>query len=157
MKKLLILLLGVGLAINAELSPLDEALLVAVRGERLNEAAELIIAGANVNLSFMETPVIFLASSPEMLRLLIENGANPNAIGPDGGSLMHHYVKSSLDKFVQDLFDIAGSDLDLTITDGSGKTALDLAERLVFSYDPDVSYYFALATRDLLRSLTATS
>jgi hypothetical protein len=63
----------------------------------------------------------------DAVRVLLEAGANPNAIGPDGAAVLHQAVAT---RNLDTLRALTAGGAALDARNGDGLTALDLAERL---------------------------
>jgi ankyrin repeat protein len=61
----------------------------------------------------------------DAVKLLLEAGANPNAVTPDGDSALHHAAFDGKPEIVRAL---AAGGADLHLKDGAGKTALQVVE-----------------------------
>src|SRR5262249_10855251 len=101
----------------------------AVQNGCLELVQALLDAGADVNCADKSkwTPLIFAAcvsASPECVRLLIERGADVNAIGPDGKTAFHFTCWHGIGEMAKTLLQ-AGADLNAA--DDAGNTALLLA------------------------------
>src|SRR3989338_6012210 len=95
-------LIGTSLAIHcgdgSGKSELNQALWKAVYTNNIAAVRHLLDAGANANYSTpwigvpgANRPVVFKAETPEMLTLLLEYHADPNAIDWDGTPLLIFY------------------------------------------------------------------
>jgi len=113
---------------------LGHELLTAISNDDVVEAERLLEQGAPVNTRLPKTgmPPIFSVRSPEMLRLLLKSGADPDAADDFGRTALHHML---FEKDAEELLGILlhhGADVNRVATLSDGETPLLAARELFF-------------------------
>ncbi|WP_054849042.1 ankyrin repeat domain-containing protein [Vulcanisaeta sp. JCM 14467] len=109
---------------------LDQQLLDAVKNGDLSKVIDLIKAGANVNVkdpTYGMTPLHYavLGNRLDIVKYLIENGADINARDNTGKTPLHFAAKNGYLDIVKYLIE---NKADINVKDNIGKTPLDYAE-----------------------------